>query len=332
MMLSTLARDCCVWLETYKNYSPRTAASYGRTYTQFVEFLKQERRVTDDIRQFTDEHVAAFAEALGRIRISPNSIVRSLAALSTLARFGMQRKDAHGRRLVPENPTKSFEWPRRRLTETKYLRPDELRAFLAYELREPYKRLARAVLFDTGLRAQELSRANVGDVHESGGLYYVSVAVKGRGVERKYDVPLSPGCADLVRDALLSEGRLNPDAPLLVNSAGQRWHPTALTNMVARLGRDAGITRFRIGCHTVRHTVNVLARIGGADVVARSKVLGHANPHSLERYEHVLPDELHTVRRQQLEGLDRYLGRYAHGQGSGPATENPGAEKERDDG
>jgi site-specific recombinase XerD len=76
---------------------------------------------------------------------------------------------------------------------------------------------------------------------------------------------------------------------------------------MARIGKQAGISRFRVSAHKLRHTGNVVARRGGVDAVVWSALLNHADSRTVIQYDHVIPDELYEARLQQREALGRYL-------------------------
>lgn len=307
MTFSTLARECLGYL-TMRGYSPRTLDSYETRWMQFRAFLKVRRGEDDDIRSFTGPMVFAYCTYLGERGASPNTILGHLSALSSLARFAMKAPSKKGSPLLTSDPTKTFDWPTPITPETQYLLPAELKAFLEVAI-PPYMALARDLLVETGLRASEAVRANVGDLREVDGRHFLSVTVKGRGArERRLEMPLSAGLAAHIQDRLLREARLDPMAPLIVGEAGQRLTRTGLTNLVYRIAEQAGITRMRVGAHKLRHTANVVARFAGVDALVRSKLLGHSSTKSLERYDHLIPGELQEARDQVSDAMRRYLG------------------------
>jgi integrase/recombinase XerD len=309
MTFRDLYRDCAVQLGK-DGYSSETIHVYERTYSQFLAYLKA-RGLHDDVRSFSDDHVQGFAEDLGRRGIHPNTIIKALSAMSTLAKYGMRQKDLKGRRLVAADPTKAFPWPQAQRHETQFLYRDDLRKLVDIEA-EPYKRIACDILIETGIRVGEACRLNVDDFREAGGRYYLAVAVKGRGQQRHQqtrDVPLSKPVADRLRAWLNDRVAVDRHAPLLINSDGERWKRAPLSNMVSRLAEKAGITRLRVSAHKLRHTANVIARLADVDAATRSRLLGHSSLRSLERYDHVLPHELHQAREQQLASLRDYIGK-----------------------
>src|SRR5262245_22253263 len=206
MTFRDFARQSCLQLQHW-GYSEHTVEGYDRHYMQFLAYLKTLGR-PDDIRHFTDETVLGFAEYLGNEKCHPNTIRRALSSLRALAKFGMQSKDAKGRRLMSEDPTRSFRWPTAQRVETPYLRPDDLRRFLELPT-STTKRLARDLLIGTGLRAGELCRLNVEDLGGAEGRYYLAVRRKGRGQQQRKetrDVPLSAALGDALHSSVLLRG------------------------------------------------------------------------------------------------------------------------------
>lgn len=311
MQFSKVYADCLKYLGAHLDYSGNTIDQYDTTYRQFQHYLMT-RDLNDDLRHFTTETIEGFVGWLIDQKVSTNTVRHRLTALSTLARFARKRRDAKGRALLPENPTEGVEWPTYRRPATRFLHRSELFAFLALSV-PMHEAIARALFVETGLRVSELVRANVGDLLEGpGGAVSLAVTVKGKG--RRSEVVHTPISTGLV--ALLHEGHMlrtmpDPGEPLLVNSLGGRWTRAGLTEMIRRLGEKAGITRLPVRPHVLRHTANVIARAAGLDPFVRSKLLHHRHPQSLERYEHLLSDELHQARARTVEGLDRYLGERA---------------------
>jgi integrase/recombinase XerD len=307
MQFSSLAGDYLRHAAAYSGYSPNTVSQYDTTYRQFAAFLLASGR-TDDLRHFTDEVVQGFTDWLLEHKVSTNTIRHRLTALSSLAQHAMRRsRDGRGKPRMTVNPTKSFDWPQRQVPETRFLYAAELRAFL--ELAVPlHVGVARELFIETGLRVSELIRANIEDVVETDGRAALSVAVKGRGRrEERVHVPLSSGSVALLKDWFLARTMPDPGEPLLVTSHGKRWTRAGITEAIRRLAERAGIRRIVVRPHVLRHTANVIARSAGLDPYVRSKLLNHRSPASLERYEHLLPAELHEARDRAVDGLARYL-------------------------
>lgn len=317
--LSKIVTEGIRYLGTVRNYAAATIDSYQVSFDQFHEFLTA-RGLPNELHQFTGDNVRRFAESLAAKGQKASTIVIRLSGLSTIATTLMTLQDGRGRPYLTQNPTRTFTWPTVDQPETKFLLPEELVAFLA--VRRPLREsVARDILVDTGLRCSELCRATVGDVIRMEGRTALAVTVKGRGQrQRKRHVPVSTPVASALFDYLMERGIANPqdaahrDEPLLLNHDKGRWRRTGLSSLMARIGDEAGITRLRVSAHKLRHTANVVARFArrsdGAplDRWTRSQLLTHTNPVSLDRYEHLLPLELHEAREAQRLALTHYLG------------------------
>jgi site-specific recombinase XerD len=221
MTLSGLMKDCRKYL-AMRSYAETTLNTYDERWDAFRAYLVH-ARLEDDVRSFTGETAMAYAVYLHDRGASGNTICGHLSALRTLAAYGMKtpRRKGSGMMLAAD-PTTAFDWPTRTQPETKYLLPDELRAFLAVEV-PPYMALARDLLMETGLRASEACRLNVEHLREAAGRHFIAVTVKGRGTkERTREVPLSSELAGFIRAEVAPRSR--PDLHYRPHRAARRHH------------------------------------------------------------------------------------------------------------
>jgi site-specific recombinase XerD len=182
MRLSKGFQDALQYLGSVKGYSRATLSNYERTGQQFLAFLRAGHQ-DDAVKSFTSDSVMDWCSDLGARGAQANTILNKLHGLSTLARFLMKRKDAK----LASNPTQGFDHPESVQTETKFLYPDELAAYLGAEA-SPWVTMCRDLFLDTGIRCAEACEANVGDVQEVEGAVYLTLAVKGR--RRQGEQPL----------------------------------------------------------------------------------------------------------------------------------------------
>jgi site-specific recombinase XerD len=312
MTLGKLGRECLTYLVGARGYSVQTGRNYEYAFDQFRAYLRAAGR-PDTLREFTPANLMGFVTDLAGRGVSPNSIVVKLSALSSLAQYAMKRTDEDGDPLLATNPTKAFDWPQTQATETAFLHPDELARFLAVAL-SLQEGAARDLLMDTGSRVSELCRANVGDLRQIAEAWTLSVIVKGRGTRRRpIDMPIRDATARLLIEAQMARGIPSSDPkrdagqPLLVNRHGQRLTTGQMKYLMVKIARLAGIDRFRLSPHKIRHTVNVVRKVSGIDPYIRSRLLGQSSPRSQDRYEHVGPGELEDAKAKEAAGLDAYL-------------------------
>jgi site-specific recombinase XerD len=312
--LSKGFEQCRQFLGGVRGYSPATLANYERTWGQFLAYLKG-RGAHDEARAFTTEAVMGFCSDLAARGAVGNTILNKLHALSTLARFLMKQTDGRGRAKLAANPTLGFERPRETKPETKFLHPDELAVLMAAPC-SPSLAMARALLLDTGIRCLEACEANLDDLIQIGTEWHLSLNVKGRRHigEEPAKVPVSPDVAEALarwrnEGVPATRARTNEGVPvpLLVNSRGERFSRSQLTQSMIALGRRAGIRRLTTSPHKLRHTTNVVARMAGIDPVIRAAMLNHRGMKTLARYDHLVPGEVSKGREQQRRGFEQYL-------------------------
>ncbi len=302
MKLSRLVTDALAKLAA-SGKSPHTLAAYDTTFRQFLSHVVSVLGRTDDCRHFTEDTVESFQVALHQGGANPNTIRARLSSLGYLGKYGARKRDDRGRPILPSNPLDGYERPKRKRPAEKCLQPLELLARL--EVKRPLRiSIIRDLLVDLGLRVSEMTNANWGDITELHGVAYLSVVVKGAHPKR---VPISPEIAAALQEWRLACDIPDPVEPILLNGHGRRLDRGELSYITQKLGTDAGIKRFRVTPHVIRHTLNVIRRQSGIDSLTRSALLTHTSPASIVSYEHLDPSELVTARAVQRRGLAAYL-------------------------
>lgn len=167
-----------------------------------------------------------------------------------------------------------------------------------------------------GLRADELLRANVGDVRRSDDGAVVHVRGKG-GKDRR--IPVEPALVEVIEHYLdaravrfpyTAKRRSSPGsglaawpptAPLFVGSDGDRMTRGTLQYRVLRAFRRAGIDGDRARgalVHGLRHTFATELADAGVSVYALMKLLGHESMVTSQRYVTAAGAETRTAAAQ----------------------------------
>src|SRR5262245_26847641 len=173
------------------------------------------------------------------------------------------------------------------------------------------------------LRVSEVINADVADLTGPDGAGRFSIEVKLKGGAKK-NIPMSPEVYGQLRAYLDSRGKLPATSPLLVDRLGHRWRRTALTQLVGRIGKEAGVVRFSVSAHKLRHTAATVALASGVNPLAVSKLLNHSSLRTTEGYLHLIPGALAEARDQARAGLAAYTARAARPVAQ-PAGKNPNA-------
>jgi integrase len=200
-------------------------------------------------------------------------------------RWLMRQEDGRGGYLLDVNPLDRVEAPRRPRTTRPHMAQGDVARFVLLAVPE-YQDLARMVLLSTTLRASEICNLDVSDLlhDEATGKYSLRVRLKG---DRPKVIAIPDDVAARLL-AALERRQAKPRAtdPLLLNSRGERWGRTALSESFVAIGKRAGV-KIRTGAHAWRHSANVLARrVLKMDVQQRAALLNHAGTATLNRYDH----------------------------------------------
>ena len=143
------------------------------------------------------------------------------------------------------------------------------------------------LLFNTGLRGIEVSRAEIGDVQ--GNRMYI----QGKGRTEKDDfVILNQQTMQALRDYLATRKRLTAESPLFASCSNRTTDRTLAARsiqwIVTKHFEAAGVKDALITTHSTRHTFATVALQGGADVMQVKEALRHASVQTTMRYTHML--------------------------------------------
>jgi site-specific recombinase XerD len=253
--------------------SPATRRAYGSDLRTFAAWLDERGLTLDrvDARVLSD-YVGELGR--GRVRLSPSSIARRLAAIRSCLRF------TYGPAAVPDAalaPRKG-----RRLPDAP--RPGEVEEII--ELVEGDSPLAlrnRALLellYSGGLRSAEAVTLDLGDVDFD----REAIHVRGKGGKER-SVPLGEEAAHhlarYLRDGRPALARGAVDAVFL-SARGRRLD----TSTVRRLLRNP---------HRLRHAFATHLLEGGADLRVIQELLGHSSLSTTQVYSHVDAKRLRRV-------------------------------------
>lgn len=100
-----------------------------------------------------------------------------------------------------------------------------------------------------------------------------------------------------------ARARVRAESPaLFVNTSGGRLSTQGITNIIAKLRRQARIRR-HVTPHMLRHTVATLLLRNGVDIRVVQEFLGHASIATTQRYTHVSKEHMVRVLRKRHPSL-----------------------------
>jgi integrase len=228
----------------------------------------------DQLDQLTGLQLSAYRAQVLALPLAPKTKANRLIALRSLLRWayglGVHGLSRDLVELALRVPHATVITPFEALTDT------ECSALLG-AARSLRNRAVIVVALGAGLRASEICALTIGDFRD-GEVPYLFVR-QGKGRKDRI-VPVREDTAAVVRAVM---GNRDASAPLIPSHGRFGRGPGGCLNrqivgaIVTETARLAGLSGRRVTPHSIRHTYANRARQGGSDVVAISKLLGHAN-------------------------------------------------------
>jgi integrase/recombinase XerD len=154
-------------------------------------------------------------------------------------------------------------------------------------------RMIVMLFLDTGLRAGELSRLNVGDVDLT--TRRIQIAPFGQGIKTKgRTVKVGKKTCSLIWRYLSSREGVTPTSPLLLGEDGyHRLENGSIKNLIQRLGKRAGLK----SCHPhkFRHTFAIQYLRNGGDIFTLQELLGHKSLDMCKHYLQIAQVDIDTA-------------------------------------
>ncbi|HEX8129897.1 MAG TPA: tyrosine-type recombinase/integrase [Pyrinomonadaceae bacterium] len=155
------------------------------------------------------------------------------------------------------------------------------------------------LLFATGMRVGEVSALDVRD-------FFIREAVfrvQGKGGRDRLAFIVDEETVRIQRAYMEARLLIKTECQaLFINALGGRLSTQGITNVIARLRREARIKR-HITPHMLRHTVATLLLRNGADIRVVQEFLGHASIVTTQRYTHITKEHLVRVLRKRHPSL-----------------------------
>lgn len=265
--------------------SARTVSHYEDQLTRHVLPLIGSLPVSD----VTAAHVRRIIDTMAARRLSPSSRTGVLTALSSLIRYGMKQG------LLTRNVVRDLDRDdrpgSRRLTEPRYLTPDEVRCLLE-TMGDTFRPLAATCAY-AGLRASEALGLRWRDLDFEAATINVSAQLGTRGERVPLKTLASASFVPLLtalsvelrshkqRVASLDLSRVHRDAYVFTTVTGKPQGARNALRAVHAAGDRAGLngdSRERVGLHDLRHSFVAVALASGMTLPEASALARHANP------------------------------------------------------
>ena len=277
------------------------------------------RCVSNAISKTLDKSITKNDIEIWLSSISDDAVQSKIVKIATVKKYfkwlyHKGTSDMKKRNLFPEvvdfieNPNNKVE---KRLTSSDLLSQEEVKRMID-ACPNTRDRAIISLLFDSGLRRQELCNLNVGDIHITINEQYLTVRNEQGNKTGGRIVPLNYSISD-IKDWLNVHPKKNDiNAPLflcLEHSVGrqrfrygERLGGNRIITIVKRTAKDAGINK-RVFTHLFRHSRNTDLEDKGAPRSARICMFGWSEKSNMpEHYSH-LSKEQNISKIRQADGL-----------------------------
>lgn len=262
-----------------KKRRPRGIEREMWNLNRFVRWMDPDATMID----VTDFAIRRYQESIAHL--APSSIGNVLTSIRGLCKWARREK------LITEDPTIEVDWPKRRRSAPKPLKPDQLRLLL-HLLKEPERQterqrflwhrsvLAVHMMLFAGLRISEAVNLDWEHIDFDDGALMV---YEGKGGKDRI-VPL--------HSRLRLELERTPEAgragPILTTLEGTRVAIKGLDNIFRRRLKTSGLI---CSPHQLRHTFATQMLRHGADLRSIQVLLGHESLETTMRYILVDPEQ-----------------------------------------
>lgn len=201
-------------------------------------------------------------------KLSGSTAQRVYDVLSAMYKFLVAEE------LIADNPMDKVEKPRREIHPIVPLTAEQVQKLIdscsAKTFPGVRNRLIIALMFDTGVRATELSMVDVADVDMD--QHRILLRQTKTGVPR-FTYFSSVVARQLSRYLVLREAY--PPGKLIITNRGGRITRHFLKQLFERVGENAGV---KVHAHLLRHSCGVESIKNGSDISSVMRLLGHSNP------------------------------------------------------
>ncbi len=236
--------------------------------------------------QITRQHVMQFA--VGLSNLAPLSVRRKLWALSSF--FGFLQDMGY----LSGNPAKRLPLPKLARHVPVTLTEDDAQRLLQAAPR-PWHKCLVVLLLSTGMRRSEVAQISLEDLD----LENRQLLVHGKGAKERV-VPLADQALAAIEEYLPKRKKTDSHR-LFVSQYGKPINGRAISRMLQRTLKTAGLDGRGITPHKLRHTFATHLIRSGADIRTVQELLGHADIGTTARY-------LHSDVRTKLAAVEKLEG------------------------
>ena len=264
------------FLKEEKKMSLNTLQSYERDVLQFEKYLDKNKISYTKVKT---EDVKEYLKYLQEVGKKTSSISRSLASIRSFYQYEVKNKK------VKVNPTESVQAPKVEKHAPSILSSQEIELLLNQpqniDLKGTRDKAMLEFAYATGMRVTEIISLNIDDVDLNDGYVACQAGNKKRVIPiGSLSLKALREYVEKVRSILIKDEK---DKALFVNINGRRLTRQGFWKIVKYYKEQANITK-EITPHVLRHSFATHLLQNGADLKAIQSMLGHSDISSTQVY------------------------------------------------
>ena len=275
------------FLQNEKRVSDNTLQSYRRDLTQFKEYLDSNDKKYKKMQEKDIQEYLEYLEAQGK---KPSTILRTIASIRSFYQYELKNG------MVSGDPTEKVKSPKVEKKAPCILTSKEVELLLeqpqCIDLKGIRDKAMLEFAYATGMRVTEIISLNVEDVN----IEQEAVICKSRNKTRT--IPLGKIALNAVKDYMdRARGILvksDKEKALFVNLNGKRLTRQGFWKIIKFYQEQAQIDK-DITPHTLRHSFATHLLQNGADLKAIQTMLGHSDISSTQVYMQFQDESLKNV-------------------------------------
>ena len=275
-MIELYRTDC-----VYRQLSKGSIENYIKHDTYLAKYLEETFGVTE-LEEVTMPQIKSYVQLKQQAGRKPSYINDMIKAYKTFFRYCVEEE------YLEKDPTKKLKNVKQPKIIIRTFTEVEVLKMINYCNGKDFvsirDKIMLALLFDTGMRLNELVSLREDQIHED------YIIVWGKGSKERV-VPLSPYNARLLMKYRIAkdyyfEGRnTKPKALVFVSYRGNKLNANSITKCMKNVAKAVGVhPDVRVSPHTCRHTFAQLQLKNGLDIYTLSRLLGHENITITQRY------------------------------------------------
>jgi len=286
-------KDFLDHLTFQKRYSANTVISYENDLHAFFEFLFLEYKITD-LKEITASIVRTWLASLKENKCSSKTVNRKISALKSFFKYQLKMNR------ISTSPVAAIASLKVSRKLPSFIQEKEMDTLLKNDyfpqtFAGKTDFLIFEILYQTGIRRNELIHLKESDVDKSSGI----IKVLGKGNKERF-IPVSNQLLKMIEE-YISEKKKELSEPvedfLLVNQKGKKLDPKYIYNIVKQ-NLSKVSTNERKSPHILRHSFATHLTNNGAEINAIKELLGHSSLASTQIYTNNSIEKLKEVYKQ----------------------------------